>query len=98
MRYRDDAECVSDIERDEFCYRRDPDGRVKWLFFWPWNSSAPLAAAIHPQRNALGASWRLTGSLERPTMEPSVDATGVWHGFIIDGSAIGQPESKGLTP
>lgn len=85
--YKPDAKGWSDIERGEFGYRRREDGSVKWLFFWPRTSTAPLMAAVLPQRNGLGAGWTLTGTEERPTLQPSVNAEGIWHGFLTDGVA-----------
>lgn len=85
--YRDDTSEWANLEPGEFCYRRDADGRPKWLNFWPRDSRCPLSAAIAPQRNGLGASWTLSGTEECPTLSPSVDAKGEWHGFLTDGVA-----------
>lgn len=87
LRWNRDARHWGDIEPGEFCYRRDEDGRTKWLHFWPRDSSSPLSAAIHPQLNGSGASWTLSGTDEAPTLFPSVDAAGIWHGFLTDGIA-----------
>lgn len=87
LKLRRDATCWADLEPGEFYYRRAEDGSVKWLFFWPRTSSCPLAASIAPQRNGKGAAWTLSGTEERPTLHPSVDAAGIWHGFLVDGVA-----------
>lgn len=79
--------CAAALERGQFCYSRDADGRVKWVHFWPWDSPVALSAPIDPQRNADGATWTLSGPDGAPTLTPSVDARGVWHGFLTDGFA-----------
>lgn len=84
---RRDLDHAADLEPGEFCYRRREDGTVKWLHFWPWDSPAALSAAVRPQHNGMGATWTLTGTEEEPTLFPSVDAKGVWHGFLTDGVA-----------
>jgi hypothetical protein len=78
---------AADLDKGEFCYRRDDDGRVKWVHFWPYDSPCALSAAIAPQRNGSGATWTLSGADDAPTLQPSVDAVGVWHGFLTNGSA-----------
>lgn len=84
LTYRADTDDWAELERGEFCYRGTPS---KWLFFWPLDSDTPLSAAIRPQKNGVGASWELSGSLEAPTLRPSVNAEGIWHGFLTDGVA-----------
>lgn len=34
-----------------------------------------------------GATWTLSGTDEAPTLMPSVNAVGVWHGFLTNGKA-----------
>lgn len=84
---RSDAAYWPELERGEFCYRRDQDGSVRWLHFWPWGSPCALSAAISPQRNGNGATWTLAGTEAAPTLRPSVSAEGIWHGFLTDGVA-----------
>ena len=77
-----------DLSRGEFCYSRMENGSIKWLHFWPHDSKVPISAAIRPhQVNGRGASWELFGTEDRPTLRPSVDARGVWHGFLTNGVA-----------
>lgn len=78
----------SDLGHGEFCYSRMDNGTIKWLHFWPQDSSVPISAAIRPhQVNGQGASWEMSGTEDRPTLRPSVDARGVWHGWLTDGVA-----------
>lgn len=84
---RKDISDWAELEPGEFCYRRGDDGRPKWLNFWPHDSRCPLSASISPQRNGTGATWTLSGTEEAPTLHPSVNAEGEWHGFLTNGVA-----------
>ena len=35
-------------------------------------------------------SWSWNGDEDRPTLTPSVDAVGYWHGLITDGHMVGK--------
>lgn len=85
--FRSDLKYAPDLKRGEFCYRRREDGSVKWVHFWPWDSPVALSASIAPQQNGSGAAWTLSGTETAPTLMPSVDAVGIWHGFLTNGVA-----------
>lgn len=36
-------------------------------------------------RNVCGAQWSLSGTIDKPTLSPSLNWVGVWHGFLTDG-------------
>lgn len=84
---RKDVDCAADLDKGEFCYARRDNGSVKWLHFWPRDCPIPLSAAIAPQHNGSNATWTLSGSEDAPTLHPSVDAVGIWHGWVRDGEA-----------
>ena len=88
LAYRADLSAAASLARGEFCYRRDDYGRPKWLFFWPRSAPAAVSAAIAPQRNGMGVSWTLTGTDDRPTLNPFVSVHGVWRGYLTDGLAL----------
>lgn len=76
-----------DLGEGEFCYVRDSVGVITYLVFWPWGGPCAIPAAISPHRNGSGATWTLSGTEDAPTLTPSVDARGIWHGFLTNGSA-----------
>lgn len=88
LAYRPDIQDWTLLRPGEFCYRRAADGRPKWLAFWPADAAAPVQAAIRPQRNAVGSTLDLFGPEDRPWLSPSVNAEGVWHGWLRDGVAV----------
>ncbi|GGJ14396.1 DUF6527 family protein [Neoroseomonas lacus] len=76
-----------EIERGEFAYRRRDDGSIKWVVFWPLDCGCPISIPIAPQRPANGATWAFSGTDAAPTLSPSVNAVGIWHGWLRDGVA-----------
>ncbi len=43
-------------------------------------------AVDHPSNgNSSRPKWKLSGTLEKPTLSPSLHWIGVWHGFLKDG-------------
>lgn len=75
-----------DIDRGEFAYRVR-DGVKCYITFWPRDCPTPLMVAIRPNQLENGASWALSGTEDRPTLQPSVNAVGIWHGFLTNGVA-----------
>lgn len=83
---RADGTDWTELEPGEFAYRNPPrSGLIKWFSFWPPDSSAPLMIPIYPEHGENGATWRLSGRLDAPTISPSVNAKGVWHGYVTEG-------------
>jgi hypothetical protein len=76
-----------DLNRGEFSYQRAEDGTVKWVHFWPVDCPCPLAVPIAPLRNGNNATWTLHGTEDAPTLQPSVNAVDIWHGYLTDGVA-----------
>lgn len=87
LRYRPDTEDRGELEPGEFCYCRDDDGRVASLSFWPCDSDSPLTAMMWPSQNKHDASFVWSGTMEAPTLTPSVNALGRWHGWLKNGVA-----------
>lgn len=75
------------VGRGEFGYRRHEDGRIKWIVFWPRDCPCEILIPIAPQRLSNGHTWTLSGAEEAPTLSPSVNAVGIWHGWLRDGVA-----------
>lgn len=82
-----DNTCASDLSRGEFAYRVNREGRKKWMIFWPKDSPCPIDVALAPQKGNNGASWVISGPDDSPTLHPSVNAVGLWHGWVKYGVA-----------
>ena len=44
-----------------------------------------LAIPFDGEKNRLGATWTFDGDYDAPTIHPSVNSKGHWHGWIRDG-------------
>ena len=45
----------------------------------------PVRLAIRPHRQTNSASWHWDRNWEQPTLEPSIDLTGIFHGHLRSG-------------
>lgn len=79
-----------------------PDGgerRPKWMSFPCPGKQTPSGGRcmvpIFPQKNGNGASWQWNGDQEKPTLTPSINCYGCWHGFITNGEIT--PDVDGRT-
>lgn len=52
-----------------------PRGKSGWIMS-PWSID---------YENTSGASWSWNGDEDKPMLDPSLHAVGIWHGWIIDG-------------
>lgn len=71
----------------------DGNGNPKWMWFRCQNKSAEdgdqCCVALRPsQKNAVGASWQWDGNKEKPTITPSINCAGCWHGWIRNGEFV----------
>jgi hypothetical protein len=83
-------------DRDEFCRRLEPgsfwvgepdsDGERSFWYVCPCGCGrrAPLTVGEN-FKPADRPSWNWNGSLEAPTLTPSVHHVGHWHGWLTDG-------------
>lgn len=39
----------------------------------------------HPENTGPGAKWTLSGTVDKPTLSPSLHWIGVWHGYLRNG-------------
>lgn len=86
LKYRPDID-YTEISIGEFHYIRDDDGKIKALNFWPEGCPFNICVEIYPNQQRDGTSWQLSGTEENPTLSPSVNAIGYWHGWLKDGVA-----------
>ena len=83
-----DNKAGREIRPGDFFYRTDREtGRKKWVEFWVPGQKTPFAVPIYPQKNESGATWRLSGDDDAPTLTPSVDVKDIWHGWLREGVA-----------
>jgi len=39
----------------------------------------------HVQATGMGARWQLSGTVDKPTLSPSLHWVGIWHGWLRNG-------------
>lgn len=64
----------------------DSDGELSFWYCCPCGCGAvaPLVAGNNFKPNG-GPSWMWNGSTDAPTLHPSVNHVGHWHGWLTDG-------------
>lgn len=83
-------------DRDEFArvlapgsfWVSDPDADGEQSFWYCCPCGCGHRAPLTVGKNfkpADGPSWDWNGSLDKPTLKPSVDHRGHWHGWLTDG-------------
>lgn len=68
--------------------RRFPEDVQSLVINMPvkWGESIGLFAEwTVSHKNVCGAQWVLSGSIEQPTLSPSLHWVDVWHGFLTNG-------------
>lgn len=64
------------------------DGVPMHLYFRCPNHNRRCAVALRPTKQPNGHSWQWNGDREKPTLEPSVNCVGCWHGRIRNGELV----------
>jgi len=64
-------------------YWGDPEYKDRLFFTCPNRRSCNIPIA--PNRNPNGSSWQWDGDRDKPTISPSIDCKGCWHGHIKNG-------------
>lgn len=79
----------------EMTLREAPAGAMWW---WPYLHDKPEVWLILPngagffcvaQQAKGGGYWTCTGTAPAITLTPSINAEGVWHGFLTNGELVG---------
>lgn len=75
------------VPQGAFEITTDADGQ-RWFWFkcpGPCKNVAPLA--LRPVQPSTGTrpSWELSGTPDAPTLQPSINHVGCWHGWLTDG-------------
>ena len=81
-----DREVRDQIQRGDFEIITDATGQ-RWFWFkcpGPCGSVAPIA--LRPVTTADGhPSWEFDGNEDAPTLSPSINHVGCWHGWLRSG-------------
>lgn len=83
---KDDAE---GLDPGDFYFFTDERGQKMFASCLPnrVNLCIPIRPLIDPKING-GHSWEWDGNEQQPTLNPSVNCVGVWHGWVRAGRFV----------
>lgn len=87
MRLVDQGKDVAgDLDPGDFYFRVDERGQHMFHTCLPNGTglAIPLRPLVDPQING-GHSWEWDGNSDKPTLSPSINAQGIWHGWVRAG-------------
>ncbi len=65
----------------DFCFNDDRS----WIYVWLPGQKASDSIRIRREDNGSLRVWKWDGNEDAPTLEPSIDLPGEWHGFLRAG-------------
>jgi hypothetical protein len=90
MRLVDQGKDVSgDLDPGDFYFRTDERGQRMFHTCLPngVGLAIPLRPLVDPKING-GHSWEWDGNELQPTLTPSINSIGVWHGWVRAGRMV----------
>lgn len=70
----------------DFQYEPKPGGAQAYFWLLCPKCGTLSGMAIRPiVDSGVTESWELSGTLDRPTLRPSIDHKGCWHGWLTNG-------------
>lgn len=79
------AEAFARTQRGDFEVVTEPGGQRRFWFCCPGPCKSIAPLTIRPVVNNDPQSWELSGTPEAPTLRPSINHVGCWHGWLTDG-------------
>lgn len=61
------------------------DGQQRFVFVCPGACKGLTFIAIRPVVDGSPQSWERSGAPDAPTLRPSINHVGCWHGWLTDG-------------
>jgi hypothetical protein len=82
-------ESIWDLKEGEFHFSVDEHGQRFFVCMLPGQTacSIPIRPVVTPGLNG-GHSWEWDGNEDKPTLMPSINATGSWHGWVRAGRMV----------
>ncbi len=73
------------VERGQFEVITEPRGQRRFWFVCPGPCKSIAPVALRPVVDGSAQSWEWDGNLEAPTLTPSINHVGCWHGWLTGG-------------
>lgn len=85
--HADDDETPEQIaaRQGQFEVITEPSGQRRSWFVCPGSCKGLSAIALRPVVDGSAQSWEFDGNLEAPTLSPSINHVGCWHGYLTRG-------------
>lgn len=77
-----------DAQQGSFEITAEPSGQRRFWFVCPGPCRALAAIALRPVLDGSAQSWEWDGNLAAPTLQPSINHVGCWHGWLRSGEFV----------
>ncbi len=81
----DDVEIRDGVKRGDFEVQTEPSGQRRFWFCCPGPCGSVAGIAIRPVVGKDEPSWAFDENLDAPTLHPSINHVGCWHGWLKAG-------------
>ena len=72
-------------QQGQFEVITEPSGQRRFWFVCPGPCRGLSAIALRPVVDGSAQSWEWDGYLDAPTLKPSINHVGCWHGWLTAG-------------
>lgn len=82
-------ESIWDLKEGQFLFSVDDAGQRWFSCMLPGETACciPIRPVVTPGVNG-GHSWAWDGNEDKPTLTPSINAQGSWHGYVTAGRMV----------
>lgn len=83
----DDPAVRASVAKGDYEFTQRPNGQRLFWFRCPGQCASVVPLLIRPIVEPRGDqhSWEWDGNADAPTMKPSINHGGCWHGWLTDG-------------
>lgn len=81
----DGIDPILTVERGEFEVITEPSGQRRFWFVCPGPCKSIAPIALRPVIDGSAQSWDFDGNTDAPTLSPSINHVGCWHGWLQAG-------------
>ena len=83
--FDDDDTALLAAKPGQFEVTAEPSGQRRFWFVCPGPCKSISAIALRPVVDGSAQSWEFDGNLDAPTLTPSINHVGCWHGWLTAG-------------
>jgi hypothetical protein len=86
--WSEDPSIESQAVQGSFDVRAEPSGQRRFWFVCPGACKSLSAIALRPVVDGSPQSWDFDGNMQAPTLSPSINHVGCWHGWLRNGEFV----------